>query len=98
MADACAKKPKPPVPGPSSDPAKWGVGAAEAKAAVFDFDGCAAEITMFKAVCQDGYAKIDAEVKAKTITPTEAAKKFAEVAAQCKAEGAKVATACNTPK
>jgi hypothetical protein len=40
---------------------------------------CASEVAKFKTVCQDGYEKIDEELKAGTVTPAQASKDFAKV-------------------
>jgi len=59
---------------------------------------CAEEMAKFKTKCTEAFAKIDDELAAGTLTPKEASKKFAKVAHKCKAEGAKVAAACDAPK
>jgi len=85
-------------PAPAVPVAPVGVRVVDAKAPKFELDKCAVALVQMKAICQDSYAKIDADVKAGKLTPAEASAAFAKVATECKAEYPKMGAACAKPK
>lgn len=98
MAEACKPKPA----GPPEHPPVFGWGGhgvapavpVDLEATELEFNKCAHEIAHVKETCTDAYKKIDAEVKAKKITPKEASKEFAQIAAKCKKEYSKIGATC----